>query len=253
MSKHGANRRTTSGVSLQTANGLTMATEVVDVIEPRLKVNISPLILEQTPAVLSVGMRCMQDGMSFIWHANTNPYMLRPDGSRIELVVEGFVPHMLAEGMAPSKGSMIACPAVQNGVQRIDELTVQDRRPKGWANRVPPVPYFPRSERIEETEQAVVPAVSGEQMQVRVARDEKEQAVVPAISHEIMQAPEAPQGKEPAIVSAIPNPRSWASVRANAPRRLLQPMQEREDQSLTLNQRPWAIREVRVPLQKPSK
>ena len=52
----------------------------------------SPYILEETPAVLSVGVRCMEQGYSFVWPADGRPYFIRPDMGVIELNVDGRVP-----------------------------------------------------------------------------------------------------------------------------------------------------------------
>ncbi|MCP4192561.1 MAG: hypothetical protein GY768_18255, partial [Planctomycetaceae bacterium] len=39
-----------------------------------------PYVLDtETPAVLSMGMRCMEMGYSFIWLAGQNPYFINPD------------------------------------------------------------------------------------------------------------------------------------------------------------------------------
>ena len=53
------------------------------------------MILKSTPAVLSVGRRCVEEGYSFHWPAFSNePYMIAPDGKLIRLFVRGYVPYM---------------------------------------------------------------------------------------------------------------------------------------------------------------
>ena len=52
----------------------------------------TPYILDETPAVLSVGVRCMEQGYSFVWPADSKPYFIRPDHKVIELNVDGRVP-----------------------------------------------------------------------------------------------------------------------------------------------------------------
>ena len=81
------NRRVSdTPISLATANGSTRADEGADVKVDALH------ILEETPAVLSVGVRCMEQGCRFVWPADGKPYFIRPDLGVIELSVDGRVP-----------------------------------------------------------------------------------------------------------------------------------------------------------------
>ena len=48
-------------------------------------------MLDQTPAVLSVGTRCVDEGYSFVWPADGKPILVRPDDKVVELRVEGHV------------------------------------------------------------------------------------------------------------------------------------------------------------------
>ena len=52
------------------------------------------MVLEKTPAVLSIGRRCMVDGYSFHWQKFKNPYLISPNGYKIELEVENFCPYL---------------------------------------------------------------------------------------------------------------------------------------------------------------
>ena len=45
--------------------------------------------------VLSVGRRCVEQGYSFVWEANTTPYMKSPDGKIVHLVVDGYIPYLV--------------------------------------------------------------------------------------------------------------------------------------------------------------
>ena len=57
-------------------------------------------ILDSTPAVLSMGMRCMRMGYSFHWPAGYNPVFIRPDGKHVKLKVIGDIPYLTE---APSR------------------------------------------------------------------------------------------------------------------------------------------------------
>ena len=131
-------------ITLTTANGFTEATEVADVKIKSLLEKCLPYVLEQTPAVLSVGTRCMIQGYSFVWPAGGIPILVRPDGKVIELKIEGYVPvlddscHAVSQrryrkskqlkklfampGVNPSP----TCAASEDVVDGIDELVDDD-------------------------------------------------------------------------------------------------------------------------------
>ena len=90
-------------ISLLTANGQTQATEVANVTIPSLMEPCTPYILEQSPAVLSVGLKCMEQGYDFLWFANQKPLLVRPDGKVIELRIDGHVPMLDDSCIAYSK------------------------------------------------------------------------------------------------------------------------------------------------------
>ena len=79
-------------ISLITADGSTEANEVADVKLSALPEPVQPFVLDQTPAVLSVGTRCADQGYSCVWSANGKPIMVRPDDKIVQLRVEGHVP-----------------------------------------------------------------------------------------------------------------------------------------------------------------
>ena len=70
-------------ISLVTANGSTEASEVADVKLPALPDPVQPYVLNHTPAVLSVGTRCVNQGYSFVWPANGKPIKLSSSRSKV--------------------------------------------------------------------------------------------------------------------------------------------------------------------------
>ena len=71
-----------------------------------LNYDAKPLILEYTPNALSLGRLVVQDGFSFHWDAySPSPVLTRPDGRRIALPTDHFVPYV--EENSPSG---YACP-----------------------------------------------------------------------------------------------------------------------------------------------
>ena len=79
-------------ISLITANGSTEANEIADVKLPALPDPVQPYVLDQTPAMLSVGTRCVDKGYSFARPADGKPILVRRDDKVVELRVEGHVP-----------------------------------------------------------------------------------------------------------------------------------------------------------------
>ena len=100
--------RAEESLELHTANGATLADTVVDLqVGPLLEV-VSPLLLESTPAVLSIGRRCMRDGYGFYWSPFSDPYVITPQGYKVQLDVVGDVPYLRETSLA------VSCPAASS-------------------------------------------------------------------------------------------------------------------------------------------
>ena len=70
--------------------------------------DVEPLVLEQTPSVLSIGRRCMEEGFSFWWPAGGNPILYMPDGRQIELEVIDYIPYLREKN---TKRAVVAMPS----------------------------------------------------------------------------------------------------------------------------------------------
>eukprot|EP00971_Amphidinium_carterae_P314331 6247916-Amphidinium_carterae.1 len=68
---------------LNAANGMTEASEGSREEVKKLMSSITPIILESTPEVLSIGRRWMTEGYSFVWPAGHNPYFVDRRGRKI--------------------------------------------------------------------------------------------------------------------------------------------------------------------------
>ncbi len=55
---------------------------------------VHPYLLHDTPPVLSVGKRCMEQGLIFHWEAGRKPIMTNPEGLVVELEVERNIPYL---------------------------------------------------------------------------------------------------------------------------------------------------------------
>jgi hypothetical protein len=81
-------------IAFATANGKIATDVVAPMFCEELKDMMEPLVLPDTPAVLSIGRRCMQMGYGFYWHPGQNPFLVTPDGSVIPLLVRKDIPYL---------------------------------------------------------------------------------------------------------------------------------------------------------------
>eukprot|EP00971_Amphidinium_carterae_P183811 3648649-Amphidinium_carterae.1 len=77
-----------------TANGQTETRDKVSCEVEGINAIIQPHLLDQCPAVMSLGRRVMQDGFSFHWSSKEpeSPFLVDPLGNLIKLRVHNFVP-----------------------------------------------------------------------------------------------------------------------------------------------------------------
>ena len=81
-------------INLSTANGPICADKIADFSIDQLNEVVTPYVLPSTPAVLSVGQRCLEKGYDFVWRKNSAPYFVRPDGKAVILKLDGRVPYV---------------------------------------------------------------------------------------------------------------------------------------------------------------
>ena len=55
---------------------------------------MSPCVMAQTPAVLSIGRRRMVHGYSIHWPSSKSPYFLKPNGEKITCDAHAYVPYV---------------------------------------------------------------------------------------------------------------------------------------------------------------
>ena len=91
-------------VTLYTANGPIDVDKKVQLKIGKLG-HADVLLLDETPAVFSIGKRVMNEGYSFVWKNNRQPYLIDSKGIKIPLEVEGDIPYLIDD----SKPSY-ACP-----------------------------------------------------------------------------------------------------------------------------------------------
>ena len=113
-------RQSARAIVLHTANNRVDAREAIDMLVKELNEWIEPCVLGSTPPVLSVGMRCMEHGYSFVWLAGRRPYFILPCGAIIELEVRNNVPYMtpgllLHRPRKPKGNVKVACGGSEKG------------------------------------------------------------------------------------------------------------------------------------------
>ena len=81
-------------LELITANGSQSADQQASVHIDCINKEVHPYVLPDTPAVISVGMRCIQDGWDFVWKSFSRPYFKKKDGTKIKLEVKDYVPYL---------------------------------------------------------------------------------------------------------------------------------------------------------------
>ena len=95
-SSGGVCRPAKESLTFNTANGKTVALEQASYKSAELNEEIDAYVLDSTPAVISVGKRCMKMGYSFHWPAGKKPYLICLDGMIVELDVHGDIPYLRA-------------------------------------------------------------------------------------------------------------------------------------------------------------
>ena len=109
-------------VLLSTANDIISS----DMIAPQqigaLGVNAEPYVLDQSPDVLSIGRRCVQDGYSFQWLPySLAPTLKCPSGEIVKLVSRDCCPYL--DDYEPNERSVAAPSVVQTRPDAIRRRT----------------------------------------------------------------------------------------------------------------------------------
>ena len=100
-------------IELNTAGGLTKCVHRLEIQCPALdEKSFEALVLHDTPAVLSIGKRCVKYGYGFHWPPGSlRPYLVAPSGDHIGLTVIGDIPYLIV----PKTG--IASPAETRAIR----------------------------------------------------------------------------------------------------------------------------------------
>ena len=86
------------------ANGEVQTHEETTVCVKELDIFLTMKVLENTPAVLSLGKLCDENGYSYEWINGQKPHLVK-DGMRIQCNTENFVPIVVPGLSSSSSGS----------------------------------------------------------------------------------------------------------------------------------------------------
>ena len=103
-------------MDIYTDNGTTTFSAALEFHVKPLDEHASAFVLPDTPWVLSVRLRCQEMGYGFHWFPFQTPYPTLPDGTRIDLEVDGGIPYLCMEAK-PYKTESTAVPAVVGDVE----------------------------------------------------------------------------------------------------------------------------------------
>ena len=81
-------------VNFHTANGITSTTSMVDLEFDTFNEPARAHVLDDAPSVLSLGKRCMEQGYSFVWPSDREPYMINSEGDKIRMEVHDLIPYV---------------------------------------------------------------------------------------------------------------------------------------------------------------
>eukprot|EP00959_Pyramimonas_sp_CCMP1952_P141878 2969746-Pyramimonas_sp.AAC.1 len=82
-------------VTLNTAGGLSSAPRTVRIACDQLKSGkFDAIVMPEMPSVISVGELCIDHGCSFHWKSWKEPYLLLPNGMRVDPTVDDKIPHL---------------------------------------------------------------------------------------------------------------------------------------------------------------
>ena len=87
-------QRTCDPIMFHTANGSTATQTEAEIDLGTFDMTSHAYVLDDTPSVMSLGKRCMEEGYSFVWPSGKMPFMITKDGERIDLTIHDNIPYV---------------------------------------------------------------------------------------------------------------------------------------------------------------
>ena len=80
-------------IVFHTAKGSTATHKEAEIDLGTFDMTSQAYVLHDTPSVMSLGKRCMEEGYSFVWPSGRMPFMITKFGSRIDLTIHDNIPY----------------------------------------------------------------------------------------------------------------------------------------------------------------
>ena len=87
-------QRTCDPIMFHTANGSTATQTEAEIDLGTFDMTSHAYVLDDTPSVMSLGKRCLEEGYSFVWPSGKMPFMITKDGERIDLTIHDNIPYV---------------------------------------------------------------------------------------------------------------------------------------------------------------
>ena len=88
-------KRTCDPIMFHTANGSTATQTEAEIDLGTFDMTSQAYVLDDTPSVMSLGKRCMEEGYSFVWPSGKMPsFMITKHGERIDLTIHDNIPYI---------------------------------------------------------------------------------------------------------------------------------------------------------------
>ena len=87
-------QRTCDPIIFHTANGSTATQTEAEIDLGTFDMTSQAYVLDDTPSVMSLGKRCMEEGYSFVWPSGKMPFMVTKNGERIDLTIHDNIPYV---------------------------------------------------------------------------------------------------------------------------------------------------------------
>eukprot|EP00435_Cladocopium_sp_Y103_P034429 s953_g8.t2 len=101
----GLRTSTCEPITFHTANGSTSTNQQARIDIGTFDKAANAYILDDTPSVMSLGKRCMDEGYSFLWPSKQMPFLINKDGKRIDLSLHDNIPYVdLGGDVLPLRG-----------------------------------------------------------------------------------------------------------------------------------------------------
>ena len=87
-------QRTCDPIMFHTANGSTATQTEAEIDLGTFDMTSHAYVLDDTPSVMSLGKRCMEEEYSFVWPSGKMPFMITKDGERLDLTIHDNIPYV---------------------------------------------------------------------------------------------------------------------------------------------------------------